>query len=160
MPTTDRTTIKAAIEELVTKLRANLVADPPTTAKPFRKVEAGIGDVDHYPRPFLTVRAVRARAASVIDGDKAIEVTIELRIVADILGVDPLTAVYDQMGAVEDYLDSIRGTGILDGTAGFDERTWALETSNSTSGARVSTATAQQTLIVKVQRGFNRVGAP
>jgi hypothetical protein len=160
MPTQDRTTIKAAVEELVTKLRANLVSDPLTAARPFRRVETGVGDVDHYPRPFLTVRAVRARAVSIVDGDKAIELTIELRIVADILGVDPLTAVYDQMGAVEDYLDSIRETGILDGAAGFDDRTWAMETARSTSGARVSTATAQLTLIVKVQRGFNRAAAP
>ena len=159
MPTADRTTVKSAIDELVNKLRSNLVADPPTASKPFRKIEAGTGEIEHYPRPFLTVRAVRARAASVVDDDKVIEVTVELRIVADILGVDPLTAVYDQMGAVEDYLDSIRDTGIIDGSAGFDERTWALETARGTSGARISTATAQQTLIVKVQRGFNRIGA-
>ena len=159
MPTLDRTTIKGAVDELVSKLRSNLVADPPTATRPFRKIEPGIGEVDHYPRPFLTVRAVRARAASVVDDDKIVEVTIELRIVADIAGVDPYTAVYDQMGAVEDYLDSIRDGGIIDGAAGFDERTWALETSKSGNGPRVSTATAQQTLMVKVQRGFNRAGA-
>lgn len=159
MPTPDRTTIKFAIDELVNKLRSNLVADPPTAAKPFRKIEAGIGEVEHFPRPFLTVRAVRARAVSVVDDDKVVEITIEMRIVADIVGVDPYTAVYDQMGAVEDYLDSIRDTGVINGSAGFDERTWTLETSRATSGARVSTATAQQTLIVKVQRGFNRIGA-
>jgi|CXWL01.1.fsa_nt_gi hypothetical protein len=159
MPTLDRTTIKSAIDELVNKLRSNLVADPPTASRPFRRIEAGTGEIEHYPRPFLTVRAVRARAAWVVDDDKVVEVTIELRIVADIAGVDPFTAVYDQMGAVEDYLDSIRDGGVIDGTAGFDERTWALETTRGASGARVSTATAQQTLIVKVQRGFNRVGA-
>ena len=159
MPTLDRTTIKSAIDELVNKLRSNLAADPPTAIRPFRKIEAGTGEVEHYPRPFLTVRAVRARAASVVDDDKVVEVTVELHIVADIVGVDPLTAVYDQMGAVEDYLDSIRDTGIIDGSAGFDERTWALETSKAASGSRISTATAQQTLLVKVQRGFNRIGA-
>ncbi len=160
MPTLGRTTIRAAVDELVNKLRSNLVADPPTAARPFRKVEAGIGEVEHYPRPFLTVRAVRARAAWVVDDDKIVEVTIELRIVADIAGVDPYTAVYDQMGAVEDYLDSIRDAGIIDGSAGFDERTWALESSKSAGGSRVSTATTQQTLMVKVQRTFNRLPAP
>lgn len=160
MPTSDRTTIKAAVEELVTRLRTNLVADPLTASKPFRRVEAGVGDSEHYARPFLTVRAVRARVASAVDDDKVIELTIELRIVADIVGVDPLTAVYDQMGAIEDYLDSIREGGVIDGAAGFDDRVWALETSKASSGARVSTATAQQTLMVKVQRGFNRTPAP
>jgi hypothetical protein len=160
MPTLDRTTIRAAVDELVSKLRSNLVADPPTASKPFRKIEAGTGEVEHFSRPFLTVRAVRARAATVVDDDKVVELTVEMRIVADIAGNDPYTAVYDQIGAVEDYLDSIRDTGILDGTAGFDERTWALETSKASSGARVSVATAQQTLMVKVQRGFNRLASP
>jgi len=159
MPTPDRTTIKSAIDALVSKLRINLVADPPTAAKPFRRIEAGVGEVEHFARPFLTVRPIRARVASVVDGDKVIEVTIEMRIVADAVSVDPYTAVYDQMGAVEDYLDSIREPGVIDGAAGFDERVWALETPKSGSGSRVSTATAQQTLIVKVQRGYNRVGA-
>ena len=61
MSTPDRTTIKAAIEELTAKLRANLVADPPTAAKPFRKVEAGAAEVQAYPRPFLTVFLNRTR---------------------------------------------------------------------------------------------------
>jgi hypothetical protein len=159
MPTLDRTTIKSAVDELLNKLRSNLAADPPTASKPFRKVEAGSGEIEHYPRPFLSLRPVRARAASVVDDDKVVEVTIEMRIVADIAGVDPYTAVCDQMGAVEDYLDSIRDSGIIDGSAGFDERTWALEPSKLSSGGRVSTATAQQTLLVKMQRGFNRIGA-
>lgn len=157
---TDSTTIKAAMEELVVKLRANLVADPPTPQKPFRKVESGMGGIEHLPRPFLAVHAVRVRTISAIDDDKVVEIIIEMRIAADILGVDPLTAVYDQIGAVEDYLDSIRETGIIEGTAGYEDRTWALETSNSGSGARISTATAQQTLIVHVQRGFNRAPSP
>lgn len=160
MPTVDRTTIRAAVDELVNKLRTNLVADPVTASKPFRRVEAGTGETEHYARPFLAVRAVRARAATVMDDDKVVEATIEMKIVADIVGVDPYTAVYDQIGAVEDYLDSIRDTGILEGTSGFDERTWALETSKTASGSRVSAATAQQSLMVKVQRGFNRVAAP
>lgn len=160
MPTPDRTTIKSAIDELVSKLRTNLVADPPTAVKPFRRIEAGVGEFEQFARPFLTVRPIRARAASVVDGDKAIEVTIEMRIVADAISVDPYTAVYDQMGAVEDYLDLIRESGVIGGAAGFDERVWSLETSNSGSGSRVSTATAQQTLMIKVQRGFNRIGAP
>lgn len=159
MPTTDRTTIKSAIDGLVSKLRTNLVADPPTATKPFRRVEPGIGEVERFARPFLAVRAVRARVASVVDGDKIIEVTIELGIVADAIGIDPYTAVYDQMGAVEDYLDSIRVLGIIDGATGFDDRVWSLETARSGSGSRVSVATAQQALMVTVQRGFNRVGA-
>lgn len=156
MPTAQRTTIKAAVSELISKLRDNLTADPPTAQKPFRRVEAGTGEVGHFPRPFLAVRVVRVRPATAVDGDRVVEVTIEMRIAADILGVDPLSAIYDQMGAVEDYLDSIRELGIIDGATGFEDRVWALETARTSSGARVSTATAQQTLHVAVQRGFNR----
>jgi hypothetical protein len=158
MPTLDRTTIKSAIDELVNKLRRIWRPILRRRASRFAR-SSRHGRSRALSAAFLTVRAVRARAASVVDDDKVVEVTVELRIVADIVGVDPLTAVYDQMGAVEDYLDSIRDTGIIDGSAGFDERTWALETVKLTSGARVSTVTAQQTLIVKVQRGFNRAAA-
>jgi len=160
MPTADRTTIRAALEELATKLRTNLSADPPTAAKPFRRVAVGPGDPASHPRPFLAVRVVRTRLATTVNDDKAIEVTVALRVVTDVTTADPNGAVLDQAGAVEDYLDSIRETGILLGAEGFDDRAWSFETPKATSAARVVAAEATQTLIVKVQRTFNRATAP
>lgn len=160
MPTTDRTTIKATVDELVAKLRTNLSADPTTAAKPFRRVEIGLGEPESLPRPFLAVRVRGVRAVGVTDDDKVLEISVELRVVCDVLTAEPMTALLDQMGAVEDYLDSIRDTGVLDGAAGFDDRAWSVETSKTTAGSRVAWATATQTLIVKVQRTFNRTAAP
>ena len=71
MPSTpDRTTIKAAVQELTSKLRDGLVADPPNAAKPFRRVAVGVGGTEDYPRPFLTLHLVRARPIGVMADDK------------------------------------------------------------------------------------------
>lgn len=154
-----RTTIRAAIDELLTKLRTNLLADPPTASKPFRRVE--IGPVGHqaYPRPFLTLSLLRIGPIGVADNDKLIEVTTALRLVTDVLAADPHVAMLDTIGAIDDYLDSIADTGVLPGADGFDDRAWNLEYPKTTSGARVAVAHATQTFVVHVQREQNRVPA-
>ena len=159
MPTADRTTIKAAIDELVNKLRANLAAIPPTATKPFRRVEVGDAATEEYPRPFLTVRLVRARPVAMVDDDKMMEVTTALRMVTDISASDPHGAILDKIGALDDYLDAIRAGGVLAGAEGFDDRTWTFDYPRVTSGSRVASAEATQAFVVKVQRTFNRVPA-
>lgn len=158
MPTADRTTIKAAIDELVNKLRTNLAAIPPTAAKPFR-IEVGDAGVQEYPRPFLTVRLVRTRPIGVVDDDKVMEVATTLRMVTDVSASDPHGAMLDKIGALDDYLDSIRNSGVIAGAEGFDDRVWTFDYPRPTSGSRVASAEATQSFIVKVQRTFNRVPA-
>lgn len=160
MPTADRTTIKAAIDELVNKLRTNLAAIPPTATKPFRRVEVGDAGTQEYPRPFLTVRLVRTRPIGVVDDDKVMEVITVLRVVTDVSASDPHGAMLDKIGALDDYLDSIRAGGVIAGAEGFDDRVWTLDYPRPTSGSRVASAEATQTFVVKVQRTFNRVPAP
>ncbi len=160
MPTPDRTTIKAAIEELTTKLRTNLTADPPTATKPFRRVEIAAAGVEEYPRPFLTLLLARTRPIGVTDNDRLIGVSMTLRMVTDLSSSDPHAAILDTIGAVEDYFDSIVDTGLIDGAEGFDDREWTFEYPRATAGARTASATASQTFVVKVQRGQNREPAP
>ncbi len=160
MPTSDRTTIKAAIEELATKLRTNLTADPPTAAKPFRRVEIAEAGVEEYPRPFLTLLLARTRPISVTDNDRLVEVSMTLRMVTDLSASDPHVAMLDTIGAVEDYFDGILDTGVIDGAEGFDDREWSFDYPRATAGARMASATATQAFIVKVQRGQNREPAP
>lgn len=160
MPTADRTTIKAAIDELVNKLRTNLAAMPPTATKPFRRVEVGDTTTEEYPRPFLTVRLVRAKPIAVVDDDKVMEVTTALRMVTDVSASDPHGAMLDKIGALDDYLDSIRAGGVIAGAEGFDDRVWSFDYPKVTAGSRVATAEATQTFVVKVQRTYNRVAAP
>ena len=160
MPTPDRTTIKATIDELVTKLRTNLVADPPTASKPFRRVEVGGAGVEEYPRPFLTLLLTRTRPISVTDNDRLVEVSMTLRMVTDLSASDPHAAMLDTIGAVEDYFDGILDTGVIDGAEGFDDREWTFDYPRATAGARTASATATQTFIAKVQRGQNREPAP
>ena len=160
MPTPDRTTIKAAIEELTTKLRTNLTADPPTAAKPFRRVEIADAGVEEYPRPFLTLLLTRTRPISVTDNDRLVEVSMTLRMVTDLSVSDPHAAMLDTIGAVEDYFDGILDTGVIDGAEGFDDRAWSFDYPRATAGARTASATATQAFIVKVQRGQNRESAP
>ena len=119
MATTDRTTIKAAIEELTTKLRTNLVADPPTATKPFRRVEIADTGVEQYPRPFLTLLLTRTQPVGVADNDRLVEVTMTLRVVTDVAASDPHAAMLDTIGAVEDYFDSILDAGVIEGAEGF-----------------------------------------
>ncbi len=160
MPTSDRTTIKAAIDALVTTLRTNLVADPPTDAMPFRRVEVAASGVDEYPRPFLTLLLSRTRPIGVTDNDKLVEVTMTLRLVTDVSASDPHAAMLDKIGAVDDHLDSLIDTGILEGAEGFDDREWTLTYPRSTAGVRVASATAAQSFVVKVERQQNRIPAP
>ena len=134
--TPDRTTIKAAIAELTSKLRANLVADPPTGSKPFRRVEVGGIGVEEYPRPFLTVQLTRARPVSVTDNDKLMEATMRLHLVTDAAGADPHDALLDKVGAVDDYLDSIIDSGVIEGAEGFDDRIWTFDYPTTTTGVR------------------------
>ncbi len=159
MPTADRTTIKAVVDELVNKLRTNLAAIPPTATKPFRRVEVGDSALEEYPRPFLTVRLVRARPIGVVDDDKVMEVTTALRMVTDVSASDPHGAILDKIGALDDYLDSTRNSGVIAGAEGFDDRGWTFDYPRATSGSRVATAEATQTFVVKVQRTFNRIPA-
>ena len=160
MPTADRTTVKAAIQEFVNKLQTNLIAEPPTATKPLRRVEVGDTGSEEYPRPFLSVRLTRVRPVGTSDNDKLIEVSSELRLVTDVSGSDPHDTVLDQLGAIEDYLDSIVDTGMLDGAEGFDDRTWSIDYPRFSSGMRLAVAEAKQVFIVKVERGQNREPAP
>ena len=156
MATADRTTIKAAIEELTTKLRVNLVANPPTAAKPFRRVEVAAEGIEEYPRPFITLMLMRTRAIGVVEDDKLLEVSMGLRMVTDAAASDPHEAVLDKIGAVEDYLDSILDTGVIEGAEGFDDREWTFDYPSTTAGARMVSAAATQTFVVKVERQHNR----
>ena len=151
--------MKAAIEELTGKLRANLVAEPPTAEKPLRRVEVGAAGSQEYPRPFLTLMLTRSRPIAAVDNDKVIEVTMTLRLVTDVSAADPHGAMLDTIGAVDDYLDSLIDTGVLEGAEGFDDRGWTFDYPQGTAGARVAAATATQTFLVKVERGQNRVPA-
>ncbi|MGB2985848.1 MAG: hypothetical protein WBE26_08190, partial [Phycisphaerae bacterium] len=145
--TPDRTTIKAAIQELTTKLRTNLVADPPTAAAPFRRVEVASAGVEEYPRPFLTLLLERTKPVGVTDNDKLVAVSMTLRVVTDVAALDPHDAILDKIGAVDDYLDSIADTGVIEGAEGFDDREWAFGYPSATAGARVASATATQTFV-------------
>lgn len=159
MATADRTTIKAAIDELITKFRANLVADPMTASKPFRRVVVGDAGTDTFARPFLSITVSRTRSLGAVDDDRVIEVGTTLRIVTDVTAADAHGDALDQIGAVEDYLDAIADTGVLDGAEGPGDRVWSLDYPRSTTGARVVTASATLTLVVKVERSQNRVPA-
>jgi len=154
--TPDRTTIKAAILELTDKLRTNLVADPPTATKPFRRIEVGEAGVDSYPRPFLSLRLSKVGPIATTDNDKAFEVAMLLTVVTDASAADPHSEILDKVGAVEDYLDSIIDTGVIEGAEGFDDRVWTFDYPRATAGARVAAATASQTSVVKVEREYNR----
>lgn len=159
MPTADRTTIRAAIDELVNKLTVNLTADPPTASKPLRGVVVGdVGD-DAHARPFLAVRLIQATPLGATSDDKVMEVSMRMRLVADIVATDPHGELLDRVGAVDDYLDSIRNSGVKEGAEGFDDRSWAFEYPTTTAGVRVAAAEAEQGFVVKVQRQQNRVPA-
>ncbi len=140
-------------------LRSNLSADPPTATKPFRAVREGAAGDTEYPRPFLAVRLVRARPLATVDGDKLFEVTLRMRVVADVTGSDVHDALLDRCAAVEDYFDSIVDTGVVDGADGFDDRAWTFDYATGAQTGRVATADCEQTFALKVQRGFNRVPA-
>ena len=148
------------MDEFVSKLRDNLVADPPTSAKPFRRAEVGATGVEEYARPFLSVLIAAARPIGVVNDDKVIEVTVTVRVVVDVTQVDPHDALLDTVGALDDYLDGIIDTGVIEGAEGFDDRAWTFDYPRSSAGARVAVATAKHTFIVKVERQQNRNPAP
>jgi len=158
--TTDRTTIKAALDALIDVLRANLIADPPTATKPLRLIGEGDGGATLHARPFMSVRIERARVLGVTDDDKIMEVAAGMRVVVDASGSSSRDAILDVVGAVDDYLDSIRDTGVIDGADGFDDRTWTFAYPKPIAGARMMTADASLPFVVRVARGFNRVTGP
>lgn len=157
--TADRTTLKAAIDELLVELRASLIADPPTAAKPFRHVVVGDFAVTEYPRPFLSLELIRARALGGADGDKLLEISMTLRVVCDILAADAHSELLDRTAAVDDCFDDLLDAGLIEGADGFDDRVWNFALPETSSGARLATATAAQTCIVRVQRRQNRIQA-
>jgi hypothetical protein len=159
MPTADRTTVRAAVDDLVSKLRVNLAANPPTPGKPIRGVAVGNVGSEEFARPYLGIYVVRSRAIAATSDDRMVEVILVARIVADATATDAHGVVLDQIGAIEDYLDSLRDLGVHVGAEGLDNRDWEFQYPKPTAGARVITAEAEQTLIVKVQRAFNRVAA-
>jgi len=156
MPTPDRTTIKAAIQQFTTLLRDNLVAEPPTLSRPVRRVAVGESEDQEHPRPFLTIKLVRSRPVSTVDNDRVFEIAAEMRLVTDVIAADPHDALLDKVGAVENYLDTRIDSGVIDGAEGFDDREWKFEYSKSSSGARIAAAVATQTFVVKVEREENQ----
>ncbi len=159
MPTADRTTVKAAIDTFVSLLETNLVANPPTKTKPFRSIVVGDSGAEAFPRPFLAIQLSRARVIGAMDNDKLIEVNMTLRSYVDAIQADAHAAMLDAVGAVDDYLDSLIDTGILEGATGFDDRDWTFENAKTSSGSRVVSVTGKQTFVVTVQRLQNRVPA-
>lgn len=160
MPTPDRTTLRATVEALAGHLRASLTAEPPTAAQPLRVVVAGAAGGGEHPRPFLSLALTRMRPATALDGDRVFAATMTLRLVADVIVSDTLSALLDAIAAVEDAFDALVDDGLLEGAEGFDEREWSFEYPRTTAGARVAVAIATQTFVVKVQRAFNRTPAP
>jgi len=157
--TPDRSTIKTAVQELVLALSTNLVADPLTAVKPFRRVDEGPPSPSQYPRPFLSVWLTRSEPTALTEGEKVQRVTARLRAVVDVVGDDPHDAILDTVGAVDDYFDSLisGATGITDGADGFEDRTWTYTYPAGSTGGRMASAECELSFIVKVERGFNRV---
>lgn len=160
MPTSDRTTIRGSVDGLVAKLRSNLVADPPTPVEPLRLITVGQAESTAHPRPFASVALTRARPLGSVDGDKLFEVTIEIRLFVDVREADPHGPLIDVLAALEDYMDSIVDTGVVEGASGFDDREWLVDYPRATAGARVVSATAKQSYVARVERLFHRVPAP
>jgi hypothetical protein len=159
MATADRTTIKAAIQALMTKLRANLRSDPPTVSRPFRRIEEGEASFAEYVRPFMTVRIVEVEPVGTTEGDKLLRVTLVMRLVTDVVSDDPHDAILDAVGAVEDYFDELYADQqeIIEGADGFEERTWTFGYPAGSSGAQAAQASCRQSCIVRVEREYNRV---
>lgn len=156
MPTTDRTTIKATVDALIAKLGGNLVAEPPTVDRPFRSVVVGRVDAAAHPRPFVTVAVTTFRPVATVDGDRLFEVALEVAVLADVVDERPHAAMLDLVAVVEDYMDSIVDSGVIDGATGFDGREWRLDYPRTTAGVRSASATSMQTVVVRVERSFNR----
>ena len=159
MPTADRTTIKAAIQALMSKLRGGLVAQPPTAVKPFRRIEEGAARFDEYARPFMAVRIIETDPAGTTEGDKIIRVTLDMRLVTDVVTADPHDAILGAVGAVEDFFDGLitAEDEVIEGADGFDDRSWTIGYPSGAGVAQAAEARCRQTLMVKVERGYNRV---
>lgn len=151
-----RNTIKAAMDRLRSRFESKLVADPPTSSKPFRKVIEGDADSAAFARPFVTIRASKAQPVGVTEDDKLIEVTIKSRIVTDVMDGTPNDAMFDQAAAVDDYFDSIIEDGLLEGVDGLDHRTWVFGYPEVKAGARVASAECTQSFVVRVAREANQ----
>lgn len=101
----------------------------------------------------------RLRAVGVVSDDRLIEASVTWRIVSSTTQRDPAGATLDVIGAVDDYLDSLRDVSVVDGAKGFDDRTWSFAYPQQTSGARVVVATAKTAMVVNVERQQNRLPA-
>jgi len=152
----DRSTIKAVLDKLKDRFDNRMVKDPPTASKPFRKVIEGEAGFVEHARPFITIKATRAKPIGVTDDDKMMEVTVVCRMVTDVLDAGPNDALFDKVAAVDDYFDSIIEDGLIEGAEGFDSRAWEFGYPKTTSGARVAYAECTQTFVVKVDREANQ----
>ena len=159
MATPDRTTVKAAVQALMSKLRSSLKAEPPTATRPFRRIEEGAAKFDEYVRPFMTVRIVEVEPVGTTEGDKTFRVDLEMRLATDVIGDDPHDAILDAVGAVEDFFDGllVDEDEVIEGADGFDDRSWAFGYPSGSAGVQAAEARCRQSFIVKVEREYNRV---
>lgn len=155
MPAPGRTTVSTALSTLRGSLRANLVADPPTPSAPFREVAMEPAEETDCVRPFLAVYLDQTELLGLVDDDRVVEVTMKLHLVADVSTVDSHEELLALIGAVDDYFDEIRDSGVVNGAEGFEKRVWSFSFAKLTAGARTAGATAKQTFIVKIEREQN-----
>ncbi|MCH7814643.1 MAG: hypothetical protein IID40_11555 [Planctomycetes bacterium] len=157
MPTPDRTTVKATARALMTQLRSALRADPPTSSKPFRRIEEGAAGFGDYPRPFLTVSLVETRPLGTTEGDKIVGVTLAMRLVTDVVSDDPHDAILDAVAAVDDFFDDLllNEATVVVGAEGFDDRVWGFGYPKGAAGVQAAEASCRQSFVVKVARGAN-----
>lgn len=156
MPTPDRSTLHVVMDQVLSQLRSGLLANPPTAAQPFRRIEAGLIDAEVGPRPVMGVTLLRARPSGSLDNDKVWEATTQLVVVVDLAAADAHGLMLDVVAGVEDYLDALIDVGIVEGADGFDDRAWSFEYPATRAGARVGVAKATQTFVVRVERTHNR----
>ncbi len=144
------------LDEYAVKLRANVVASTLTAAKPFRALYLGPMNPYSFPRPFLTLSLTRLVPIASASDDRVFTVHVHLGIATDVKETDANDEILDKIAAVEDYLDSIRTTGVKEGANGFDLNAWDITWPDASTTSRVATAIAKQEVIVKVKRGENR----
>lgn len=156
MPTTDRTTLSAAMAAMVDELRKRLVGDPPTSSHPLRRIIAGAAGVEGAVRPVMAVRLARVHTLSAADDDRLIEASIVLLVATDVGEADAHERVLALTGVVEDALDGLREGGLIEGADGLDDRSWEVHFAAGVAGARVATVEARIRLVVRVAREGNR----
>lgn len=149
----NRTTISAVVADIVQKLTDNLVGSPP--AKPFRSLVFGSVEGEQGPRPILGLRLLATRAVGVTDDDKIQELTLVLGTAVDVIKQDPHEELLPILAALDDYLDGIRDTGLVDGAEGMDNGAWKFIYPESKSGARVLTAEMAVTVVLRIARENN-----